>query len=329
MNAPLMEVRNVTRQFAKRLDFAGKIARSLGAKLRDEVVHAVDGVSLVVPEESVVGLVGESGCGKSTLGRMIAGVDKPTAGQILYRGRDLNALSGEEAVQAALKVQMIFQDPLSSLNPRYRMREIVGEAVAFHSIVPKEDVEKHIDETLLRCGLSPALKGNYPHQFSGGQRQRIGIARALAVSPELIVCDEAVAALDVSLQAQIINLFMTLRKDFGLSYLFVSHDIAVVRHISDYVYVMYLGRVVESAPATKLFAGPMHPYTRALLNETPKFSSRRTRFQPITGEIPSPLDPPPGCHFHPRCPLAQPRCREEKPELRDFGNGHAAACLLL
>ncbi|MDL2272355.1 ABC transporter ATP-binding protein, partial [Desulfovibrio sp. OttesenSCG-928-I05] len=316
MNAPLIEVRNVTRQFAKRLDFAGKIARSLGAKLRDEIVHAVDDVSLIVPEQTVVGLVGESGCGKSTLGRMIAGVDKPTAGQILYRGNDMNALSGEEAVHAALKVQMIFQDPLSSLNPRLRMREIVGEAVSYHGIVPPAELEQHIDTTLLRCGLSPALKGSYPHQFSGGQRQRIGIARALAVSPELIVCDEAVAALDVSLQAQIINLFMKLRKDFGLSYLFVSHDISVVRHISDYVYVMYLGRVVESGPSAKLFAAPLHPYTKALLNETPKFSSRRTEFQPIRGEIPSPLDPPPGCHFHPRCPQATEQCRQQKPELR-------------
>lgn len=329
MNAPLLEVRNGTRQFAKRLDFAGKIARALGAKLRDEVVHAVDNVSLVVPEQTVVGLVGESGCGKSTLGRMVAGVDKPTAGQILYRGKDMNALSGEEAVHAALKVQMIFQDPLSSLNPRFRMREAVGEAVEYHGIVPRQELEKYIDATLLRCGLSPALKSSYPHQFSGGQRQRIGIARALAVAPELIVCDEAVAALDVSLQAQIINLFMELRKDFGLSYLFVSHDISVVRHISDYVYVMYLGRVVESGPAAKLFADPLHPYTKALLNETPKFSSRRTKFHPITGEIPSPLDPPPGCHFHPRCPMAEERCKKERPELRDFDPDHKASCLLL
>lgn len=326
---PLIEVKNLTRRFESRLDWAGRAARALGANVKDTVVHAVDNVDIVVPERAVVGLVGESGCGKSTLGRMIAGVDTPTSGEILYRGRNVADLSGAEATRAALKVQMIFQDPLSSLNPRMRMREIVGEAPLYHRIVPKSDLERHIDETLLRCGLPPALKGNYPHQFSGGQRQRIGIARALAVRPELIVCDEAVAALDVSLQAQIINLFMRLRGELGLSYLFVSHDIGVVRHISDFVYVMYLGRIVECGGAGEVFAAPAHPYTRALLAETPKFTARHTAFQPIKGEIPSPLNPPSGCHFHPRCPMAAERCKEESPVLRPLGDGRAAACVRL
>jgi peptide/nickel transport system ATP-binding protein len=278
----------------------------------------VDDVSFAVREGEVVGLVGESGCGKSTLGRMVAGILQPTAGTIRYRGRR----------EAGLKVQMIFQDPFASLNPRMRVADIVGEAPVVHGIVKREELDEYLDQLLLRCGLDPSYKRRYPHQFSGGQRSRIGIARALAVKPEFLVCDEAVAALDVSIQAQILNLFMALRRDLGLTYLFISHDLGVVEHLSDRVVIMYLGRVVESAPTEAVFKNANHPYTQALLRQVPRLDTRKTRFQPIVGEIPSPLAPPSGCHFHPRCPHAMARCREQAPTLREIAPGHVSACHL-
>jgi peptide/nickel transport system ATP-binding protein len=238
---PIVEVRNVSKRFVKPLDIAGKIARRLGADVDEEVVHAVDEVSLSIDEGEVLGLVGESGCGKSTLGRMVAGILPPSAGQIHYRGRDLASMPPEEAQSAALKVQMIFQDPFASLNPRMRVSEIVGEAPLIHGIIDKSEFDDYVDEVLKQCGLDPSFKRRYPHQFSGGQRQRIGIARALAVKPEFIVCDESVAALDVSIQAQILNLFMELRANLNLTYLFISHDLGVVEHLSDRVVIMYLG----------------------------------------------------------------------------------------
>ena len=311
----ILELENVSKRFVQPLDFAGRIARALGAGVEDEVVHAVDGISFAVDEGEVVGLVGESGCGKSTLGRMVAGILEPSAGRIRYRGRE----------KAGLKVQMIFQDPFASLNPRMRVRDIVGEAPVVHGLVRKEDLDGYLDGLLVRCGLDPGYKPRYPHQFSGGQRSRIGIARALAVKPEFLVCDEAVAALDVSIQAQILNLFMQLRRDLGLTYLFISHDLGVVEHLSDRVVIMYLGRVVESAPTEGIFSRANHPYTQALLKQVPRLDSRKTRFQPIVGEIPSPLAPPSGCHFHPRCPHATARCREEAPRLREVAPGHLAA----
>jgi peptide/nickel transport system ATP-binding protein len=261
--------------------------------------------------------VGESGCGKSTLGRMVAGILEPSAGTIRYRGG-----------KPGLKVQMIFQDPFASLNPRMRVADIVGEAPLVHGIVQRTELDGYLDELLRRCGLDPSYKPRYPHQFSGGQRSRIGIARALAVKPEFLVCDEAVAALDVSIQAQILNLFMQLRRDLGLTYLFISHDLGVVEHLSDRVVIMYLGRIVESASAEEIFRAPNHPYTQALLKQVPRLDTRRTRFKPIVGEIPSPIAPPSGCHFHPRCPHAMPRCREEAPRLREVASGHASACHL-
>ncbi|MGH8691978.1 MAG: ABC transporter ATP-binding protein [Burkholderiales bacterium] len=314
----ILELERVSKRFVQPLDLAGKIARGLGADVSDEVVHAVENVSFAVHEGEVVGLVGESGCGKSTLGRMVAGILEPSSGRIRYRGRD----------NAGLEVQMIFQDPFASLNPRMRVADIVGEAPLVHGIVKKQELEGYLDELLVRCGLDPSYKRRYPHQFSGGQRSRIGIARALAVKPEFLVCDEAVAALDVSIQAQILNLFMALRRDLGLTYLFISHDLGVVEHLSDRVVIMYLGRVVESAPADEIFGTPNHPYTQALLKQVPRLDTRKTRFKPIVGEIPSPLAPPAGCHFHPRCPHAMPRCREEAPALREVAPGHLSACHL-
>jgi peptide/nickel transport system ATP-binding protein len=326
--APLIELRGVSRRFTRTLDAAEKLANLLGAGLREQVVHAVDGVDLRVGEREVVGLVGESGCGKSTLGRIVAGLLPPSAGTVLYRGRDRATLAGEAARAVALAVQMIFQDPFSSLNPRRRVRDIVGEAPRVHKLVAAGEIDGYVDNLLRRVGLDPAYRRRYAHQFSGGQRQRIGVARALAVKPEFIVCDEAVAALDVSVQAQVLNLFMELRAEFGLTYLFISHDLGVVRHLSDRVAIMYLGRIVEEGPSEDLFRKPNHPYTAALLAEIPRLDTRGRRFAPVAGEIPSPLAPPPGCHFHPRCPHAMARCRTEAPALREIAPGRRSACHL-
>ena len=326
--APMLELRDITRRFEKKLDFAGRIAQRLGAPVREEIVHAVDRVSLTVRKGEVVGLVGESGCGKSTLGRMVAGILPPTEGTILRDGSDIKALTGAEARQMKLRTQMIFQDPYASLNPRMRVQDIVGEAPRVHGLLEGAAFDDYVDEQMRRAGLDPGFKRRYPHQFSGGQRQRIGIARALAVKPDFIVCDEAVAALDVSIQAQILNLFMRLRKELDLTYLFISHDLGVVEHLSDRVVIMYLGRVVEEADTETVFRRPNHPYTRSLLDSVPRIENRKRAFSVVKGEIPSPLNPPPGCHFHPRCPLAMERCRVEVPKLREIAPGQRSACHL-
>jgi oligopeptide/dipeptide ABC transporter ATP-binding protein len=327
-DAPMLELRDITRRFEKKLDFAGRIAQRLGAPVREEIVHAVDRVNLTVRKGEVVGLVGESGCGKSTLGRMVAGILPPTEGTILRDGRDIKALTGAEARQMKLRTQMIFQDPYASLNPRMRVQDIVGEAPRVHGLLDGAAFDDYVDEQMRRAGLDPGFKRRYPHQFSGGQRQRIGIARALAVKPDFIVCDEAVAALDVSIQAQILNLFMRLRKELDLTYLFISHDLGVVEHLSDRVVIMYLGRVVEEADTETVFRRPNHPYTRSLLDSVPRIENRKRAFSVVKGEIPSPINPPPGCHFHPRCPMAMERCRVEVPKLREIAPGQRSACHL-
>ncbi len=328
MNGAMVELEHVSKRFVKSLDLAEKIVNTLGGNLKEQVVHAVDKVDLAVNDGEVVGLVGESGCGKSTLGRVIAGIHAASDGVVRFRGRDVAEMSSAEAKDWALQVQMIFQDPMSSLNPRLRVREIIGEAAQYHGLASADTLDDYVDEMMLRVGLEPSFKRRYPHQFSGGQRQRIGIARALAVRPSFLVCDEAIAALDVSIQAQVINLFTRLREDLGLTYLFISHDLGVVEHLSDRVVIMYLGRVVETAPTEELFKEPNHPYTTALLHEVPRIDNRGRNFTPVKGEIPSPIDPPTGCHFHPRCPHAMEKCRVSQPTLREIAPGRYSACHL-
>ena len=317
---PLLELRGVSKHFIKPLDLPARIANLLGAGLREQVVHAVDRVDLAIAEREVVGLVGESGCGKSTLGRIAVGVLQPTKGQRRWRGAVLSDRPATARAQQ-LKMQMIFQDPYASLNPRLRVVDIVGEAPVVHRLIAPQQQVEYVGLQLNRVGLDPMLMRRFPHQFSGGQRQRIGIARALAVKPDFMVCDESIAALDVSIQAQV-------RAALNLTYLFTSHDLGVVRHISDRVVVMYLGRIVESAPTQPLFAAPNHPYTQALLLEMGRLEPKKRTFVPIRGEIPSPLKPPPGCHFHPRCRYAMAICGEVSPPLVEIAPGRWSACHL-
>ncbi|MGB3500630.1 MAG: ABC transporter ATP-binding protein [Mesorhizobium sp.] len=328
MTAPIISISALSKRFSRPLDLAERFANLFGAGGQERVVHALDNIDLDIRPGEIVGLVGESGCGKSTLGRIVAGINPPTAGSVSFAGKDLATMPASERLSANLAVQMVFQDPMASLNPRLRVLDILTEAPVHHGIVARRDAQALAAQMLQRVGLDLSMMWRYPHQFSGGQRARIGIARALCVNPKVLVCDESTAALDVSIQAQVINLFMKLRDELDLTYLFVSHDLSVVHHISDRIAVMYLGRIVELGEASTLFENPSHPYTRALIAESPRVTQGRRAFTTIKGEIPSPLNPPSGCHFHPRCPLAMPRCKVEVPALKRLDTGTVSACHL-
>lgn len=324
LGEPLVEMRHVSKTFSSKPDLIERLI----SRREPLQVRALDSVNLSIKKGEVVGLAGESGCGKSTLGRIAAGISKPTAGDVYFRGKSLKELPGDEATAAKLKMQLIFQDPFASLNPRRRASDIVGDAPRYHGLVERKELETFVEECLKKAGLDSSYGDRFPHQFSGGQRQRLGIARALAVNPDFLVCDESVAALDVSIQAQIINLFIDLRQQLNLTYLFISHDLGVINHLCDRVVIMYLGRVVEEARTGDLFDRPNHPYTQALLGEVPRIETRKRIYSAIKGEIPSPLSPPTGCHFHTRCPHAFDRCRVEIPKLAPVGQSHISACHL-
>jgi oligopeptide transport system ATP-binding protein len=320
MKPPLLEVRDLSTWFPLRSPL---LRRTIGH------VRAVDGVDLTLEAGRTLGLVGESGCGKSTLGRTIARLVEPTAGTIRIDGTEVTHARGRQLMALRRRVQVVFQDPYASLNPRIRVGDAVGEALDIHRQVRSRGERRDRVVALLeKVGLGAEAMARYPHEFSGGQRQRIGIARALVLNPELLVADEPVSALDVSVQAQVINLMQDLQRDLGLGYLFIAHDLSVVRHISDDVAIMYLGRIVERGPKRKLFASPLHPYTRGLLASvpTPDPARRRGAKAALAGGLPSPLDPPSGCAFHPRCPHADAHCRQERPELRSFAVGQMVAC---
>jgi peptide/nickel transport system ATP-binding protein len=324
MNGPnasaLVQVDNLTKHFPVRLGAYGE---------RKAVVHAVGGISFDIRRGETMSLVGESGCGKSTAGLTILQLHRPTGGKIYFKGIDLTRLKEKELRPIRQKMQIIFQDPYSTLNPRMTIGSAITEPLRVHNILPRQDIDARITHLLGQVGLSSAAATRYPHEFSGGQRQRICIARALACEPEFVVCDEPISALDVSIQAQIINLLQDLQEQYGLTYLFIAHDLAVVRHISDRVAVMYLGRLAEMAPKDRLFENPLHPYTRALLSAVPVPNPRQERQRQrtvVSGDVPSAINPPAGCHFHPRCPLAFERCSEEVPEWHEREDGHWVAC---
>jgi oligopeptide/dipeptide ABC transporter ATP-binding protein len=316
--APALEVRDLKKHFPVK---KGLLQKTVGH------VYAVDGVSFTIREGETLGLVGESGCGKSTVGRAILRLVEPTSGSIKVAGQEIIGLSKPELRPYRREMQIIFQDPFSSLDPRMSAGDIVGEPLKVHGVGNAKERRARVAELFARVGLRQAQMDSFPHQFSGGQRQRIGIARALALNPKLIIGDEPVSALDVSIQAQVINLLMDLQQELGLGYLFISHNLAVVEHISHYIAVMYLGRIVEYADKRTLFTSPRHPYTEALLSAVPvPDPSIKRKKVVLEGDVPSPVKPPSGCHFHTRCPIAQERCKVESPALRDVGNGQKVSC---
>ncbi|MGC4108678.1 MAG: dipeptide ABC transporter ATP-binding protein [Thermomicrobiales bacterium] len=320
---PLLDVKNLVMHFP--LTQGIIFQRKVGA------VQAVDGVSFQVKKGETLGLVGESGCGKSTTGRAILQLYKPTSGEVNFDGRDLTKLDGNEMRKMRRHLQMVFQDPYASLNPRMTVGNIVSEPMQIHKLVEKNQRTQRVQELLQTVGLNPYFANRYPHEFSGGQRQRVGIARALAANPDFIVCDEPVSALDVSIQAQVVNLLEDLQDQFGLTYLFIAHDLSVVRHISDRVAVMYLGKIVEMADRNELYDDPLHPYTKALLSAVPipdpVIERKRERII-LTGDVPSPINPPSGCHFHTRCPYVMDVCKQIDPIFADQGRDHWVACHL-
>lgn len=318
---PLVEARAVTKHFVA------------GARLfasRRGVVRAVDGIDVDILPSETLGIVGESGSGKSTLGRLLLRLIEPTTGTVRFEGRDLSSLRSVEIRALRRRMQIIFQDPYASLNPRMRIGNAIGEGLAVHKLAARSEIKDRVLGLMERVGLSRDAYDRYPHEFSGGQRQRIGIARAIAVGPRFIVADEPVSALDVSIQAQIINLLLSLREEQGIAFAFISHDLRIVEHVSDRVAVMYLGRVVEIAPARDLYASPLHPYTKALLSAVPRIGRHAQDGKRVVlkGDVPSPIAPPPGCPFHPRCPIAEARCKIEVPVLSEKAAGHSAACHL-
>ncbi len=320
----LLKVENLVKHFP--IMKGALIRRQVGA------VRAVDGLSFDVYRGETLGLVGESGCGKSTTGRAILQLHRPTSGSVLFEGRDLVKTKGEELRLMRRKMQMIFQDPYASLNPRMTVGEIIGEPLTVHGIMDRKASEKRVEELLALVGLNPAYANRYPHEFSGGQRQRVGVARALALNPSLIVCDEPISALDVSIQAQVVNLLEDLQKQLGLTYLFIAHDLSMVRHISNRVAVMYLGVMVELASRDDVYYHPLHPYTQALLSAVPipdPVAEEKRQRQILKGEIPSPINPPSGCRFRTRCPHATDICEEKRPEWREVTPGHFVACHLV
>ena len=320
-DAPILQVRGLKKHFPIR---KGIFRNVVG------LVKAVDGVDLAIRRGETLGLVGESGCGKSTLGRTLMHLLPPTAGTVLFDGEDVGETLKKDPSGIRRRIQIIFQDPYGSLNPRMTVREIVGEAVRYHGVVTeKKELDEYVVKVLVRAGLRPEHRFRYPHEFSGGQRQRIGIARALAMNPEFIVCDEPVSALDVSIQSQVLNELRDLQEELGLTYLFITHSLSVVKFISDRIAIMYLGKIVELAQKDEVFAHPLHPYTQALLSAIPQPDPEdRGRRILLEGDLPSPANPPQGCRFHTRCRHATVRCAEQEPPFRDQGDGHWAACFL-